>query len=123
MRNAVLVQALVDVQEVSPHPGIALDVDANIDIRPAVIVDIYYRYPPAPFSLATNPGDIGNVFENKIPFIQVKFVGYGIAGEIDVRLAIPVEIANPYTASIVNIDIVKNVDTVVLYDLIIEVNA
>ncbi len=123
MRDAVLVRALVDIQQVPPQPGVGLDGRANINIRPAVIIDIDYRGAPAPFPIASNPGDIGNVFENKIPLIQVKLIGYHIAGKIDIRQAIVIKIADANTGPIVNIDDVKNIDTVIFCDLIIEVNA
>jgi hypothetical protein len=123
MRDTVLVQTLVDVQQVPPQPWIGLNGGANKDIRPAVIVDIYHRYPTTPFPIASNPCYVGDIFENKIPLIQVKPVGYGIAGEIDIWKAILIKIANAYTATIVYIDQVKRVDTVIFYNLIIKVNA
>jgi hypothetical protein len=123
MGDPIFIQSLVDIKQVSSLQGIALDGRADINIRPAVVIDIHYRDAAAPLPCPVNSGFFGDVVKFEVSPVQVQFIGYHIASEIDIGQAILVEISNPHTAPVINIGHIQGVYRIVFYDLVVEVNA
>jgi hypothetical protein len=102
--------------------GIAADRGANIDIRPAVIIDIAYCHTLTPLSCSAYAGFVRDIFELKITFIEVQPVGDAVAGKIDIGATVAVEVADTHTTAVIEVGHVHGINGVVFDDTIVEID-
>jgi hypothetical protein len=114
---------LVDEKKMSPPGARSPPGHADINIRPAVIVDIDYGYPVAPSPRARDPGPVCYVFESKVSTVEIKFVGDNTTGKIKIGKPVPVEVTDPYAAAIVQELQIDRVDRIVFNHPVVEINA
>src|SRR5438105_14799007 len=104
MRNAGIVVAVVDKEFIYSFKTLQFAGMTNIDIFPAVAINVYHGYPGFPGAWpACNSGFIGNILELHMALVQVKTVAAHIAGKINILQSIAVYIADGYAAAIVDV--------------------
>ena len=119
--NAFLVHPLVDIQKIFTVLGFLLQRSANINIQKTIVIDIHRGYTTGPFAFGFYTCNGTDIRELQFAFIQVEFTGYQVAGKIKILQAVIVEVSGSYTASIIHILLVNDVDGVCLYDRISEI--
>ena len=76
---------------------------ADIDIEPAVIIDVDEYDACAPHAILAKPCFVGDVFEGPVAFVEEELVTSHIGGEEDIRKAIVVDIPDGHSAAVVKI--------------------
>jgi hypothetical protein len=123
MRHTVPVRPLVDIQQVLPVCRVTADGGTDINIGPAVIIDIDYRHSLTPLSTPAYACFIRDIFELEITLIEIELIGHTIAGKIDIRAPIAVKVTDAYAAAIVQVGHVEGIDGVVLDNKVVKINA
>src|ERR1700722_2064248 len=92
---------------------------ADIDVQPAVAVDVDHGDAGAPHAILAKAGFVGDVFKFEIPFVEIKLIGPHIGGEEDIGKAVVVDVADGYAAAVVKVAEEKTViETSVLYGVL-----
>src|ERR1700754_3421528 len=123
MRYPMSIIPLVDIQKVFSPFRIAVNRSADIDIRPAIIVDVHYRHTFTPLTRTIHSRSSRHILKPEIPFVQIKLIRHQVTGEIYVLQAILVEIPDAYPTSIIHIDHIRSIDRIILYNGIVEMYA
>ena len=115
--------ALVDKQFV--FLVVALDVAgvADVNIQPAVAIDVGHRHPGRPAPRSRYAGRFGHVLELQIAPIEVEPVGQAIGAEVDIGQAVVINVADGYAAAIVIVAVAKYIEVAVGGQLVDEVDA
>jgi hypothetical protein len=71
---------------------------ADIQVHPAIVVDIHDRYTTIPTSLYIDVGSICHIFKLKFTFIQVERIRYLVTGKKNVLKTIVIKIGDPYSS-------------------------
>ena len=96
---------------------------ADIDIQEAVAVDIGDADAGAPGAVAGDVRLPGDILEFKVPFVKEQFIGTGITRKENIIEAVIVKICDAYAGSVIEVFIAHDVEAVVLFDLIQEIDA
>ena len=96
---------------------------ADVDIQPAVIVDIDEYDAGAPHAVLPESGFGGSILEVKISFVEIDLIIAHIGGEHDVGKAVVIQIADGYAAAVVKIAKEKAVFQFVVDYFVIEIDA
>lgn len=114
---------VVDVKFVLAVAGAHVPGVADIDIQPAVVVDIYECDAGAPHAVLAEARFIRDVVELEIAFIKIEFVVAGVGGHYYVRKTIIVEIADSDTAAVVEVPEEEAILYRAISDVVVEVDA
>ncbi len=76
---------------------------ADIDVQPAVVIDVYEYYSCAPHAVLTEAGFAGDIFELEIAFIEIELIAGHVGGEEDIGEAVVVDVADGYAAAVVEV--------------------
>jgi len=96
---------------------------ADVDIEPAVVVDVHEHGAGAPHAVLCEAGMGGNVFEMKVAFIEIELIVTHIGCKEDVGEAIVIEIANGNAAAVVEIPKEEAVLQFLILHFIVKVDA
>ena len=101
--------AVVDVEHVvAVHRE---EVDAgDVDVHPAVPVDVRHRDSGLPAVGIGDAGPRGDIFEPIVPLVQIEAVGPHVRREIQVRQTVVVDVAHGYAAAVVEVHVVEDVE-------------
>jgi hypothetical protein len=75
----------------------------DIDVEPAVVVDVYHGDPGAPHTILAEAGFVGDIFELEVALVEVQLIAAHIGGEEDIGEPVVVDIADGYAAAVVKI--------------------
>jgi hypothetical protein len=75
----------------------------DIDVEPAVIIDIYHGDAGAPHAILSEAGFIGDILELEVAFVEVELIAAHVGGEEDIGESVVVDIADGYAAAVVKI--------------------
>jgi len=79
-------------------PGVA-----DIDIEPAIVVDVHEHHACTPHAVLAEAGLVRDVFEVKVAFVEIKFIVRHVGGEEDVGEAVVVDIPDGDATAVVEI--------------------
>jgi hypothetical protein len=96
---------------------------ADVDIEPAVIVDIDENRAGTPHAILLEPRFGGDVFELEITFIEIEFIGAHVGRKEDVGETIVIDIADGDPAAVIEVPEKEAIVEALIDDLVIEVNA
>jgi hypothetical protein len=96
---------------------------ANIDVEPAVIIDVDECNAGAPHAILFQAGLCCDVFELEVAFVQIEFVIAHIGSEQYVGESIIIEIADGYAAAVVKVAEKKTIFRLVVDDAIVKIDA
>src|SRR5437868_11095163 len=94
---------------------------ANIDIEPAIIVDISHYGPCAPHAILPHTTGIGNVFKLPVAFVQEKFVLAHVACQEHITQSIIIDIPDRYSTSIVKVPELKTIIRIIVHYRILKI--
>jgi hypothetical protein len=114
--------AIVDKKLVAAMEALVGAYFGYIDIQEPVAVDIGYGYAGLPVAFALYTGFFRDILKPEIPLVEIKFVTTLVGSKIEVRQPIVVEVANGYTASIVIIKIVQDIEAVRVCDTVLKID-
>ena len=114
---------VIDVQLVPAVAVTHVTGIANVDIEPAVVVDVDENRAGTPHAILLEPGFGGDVFELEISFIKIEFVGAHVGRKEDVREAVVIDVSDGYAAAVIEIPEKEAVVETLIDDFVIEVNS
>jgi hypothetical protein len=76
---------------------------ADVDIEPAVAVDVGHDGAGAPHAILAEAGFCGDIFEVEAAFVEIEFVLTHVGGEEDIGESVVVDVADGYAAAIVEV--------------------
>jgi len=109
---------LVLTMAIGHMPGVA-----DIDIEPAVVIDIYEHHACAPHAVLAEACLVGDVFEMKVAFVEIKFIGPHVGGEEDVGEAVVVDVPDGDAAAVVEVAEEEAVVEFAIFYIVLEVDA
>ena len=115
--------AFADKKLVAPFDALVFTDLPNVKIEQSVVVDIHNTHAGSPAFHSCHTGLFGNIFKFQTAFIQEHFIRPHIAGEIQVRLPVIVEITSAHTAAIEKIHVVEYVKFTTLPQFIFKLKA
>jgi len=97
---------------------------ADIDVEPAVAVDIGHYDTGAPLLFTSRESCLFRyILELKIAFIEIELVGAHIGSEEDVGQAVVIDVSDGYAAAIVEIPVGENIEIGFILDVVGEPDA
>ena len=105
---------VVDIKFVAAVAGAHVPGVADIDIEPAVVIDVGEYDAGAPHAVLFESGFAGDVFEFPVAFIEKEFVVAHVGREEDIGEAVVVDVADGYAAAVVE---VAEEETVVFFPI------
>jgi hypothetical protein len=94
----------------------------DINIQPAVVVDINQYNTGTPLFFCRKTGSFRNIFKLKIPFVEVELVASLVGSKKNIRQPVIVEVADGNTAAIIKIPVIEHIETAVLREFVLEMN-
>jgi hypothetical protein len=95
----------------------------DVDIEPAVVVDIYENDAGAPHAILFEACFVGDVFKFKIAFIEIELVAAHVGCEEDVWEAVIVDVSDGYAAAVVKVPEQEAVIQLAVFNIISKVDA
>src|SRR6185437_6707188 len=117
------VVSIIDVKEVCSLGGVGVGRAADIDVEVAVAVDIDHGGAGAPALCSRDAAFFRDVFEGAVAFVEEQAIVDHVAGQEDIGQAVVVDIADGYSAAVVEIDIIEDVEGFAVEEGILEVDA
>src|SRR5699024_4083594 len=90
---------VIDKELISPVIVCYLSGVADVDIRPAITVDVRYTYAGGPGPTSAYPGFFSDIPECKISFIQIELIICLICNHIDIKQAVVVKVTKAYSGA------------------------
>ena len=75
----------IDEEQVFAIVGVGQTGAADVDIQPAILVNVDHGNTRTPSFLRSNSGILGNVVKFKTAFVQEESIVYHVAGKEDIR--------------------------------------
>ena len=119
-KGAVVV---IDVKFVAPPAVAHVAGIADVDIQPAVVVDVDEDCAGAPHAVLVEARLRGNVFKMEIAFIEIEFVASHVRREENIREAVVVDVADGNPAAVVEVPEKEAIVQPLISDLVVEFDA
>ena len=110
--------AVVDEEFVLAKGAVDVAGVADIDVEPAVGIYIGHGDTGAPDLCSGHTCFFGDVFKNKIAFVEIEFVLVLVGGEVNIRQAVIVDVADGYAATVVEVAVGKYVELLLVDNLV-----
>src|SRR5256714_4208672 len=122
-RDAVRVQTLIDVQLV--RPPLTRDVAgvANVDVQPAIAIDIGQSDSRSPQPFAFDSRFLSDVLELEVTFVEIEVIAVLVGGEHDLGQTISIQVPDGYSTAVVVIAVGEDVELGRFLESVREVDA
>ena len=78
--------------------------DRDVDVEEAVVVDVHHADARGP-SFGSDPGALGDVLEAHLTLVQVESARDHVAGEVEIRQPVVVDVAHTDAGTVVQVDV------------------
>jgi hypothetical protein len=92
-------------------------------IQPAIMVDISHHHTGTELWFIAEARFERDIIKHPVAFVQEKFIAALVGGKKNICQSIVIDIADTYSASVVKIPVIQDIDDVVVFDGIAEFNA
>ncbi len=115
--------AVIDIQLALRSYTIYVAGTTNINIEPAIVIDIYHYNSGTPILLVNKSRLLRNIFKLPITFVFIKLVGAHIGRKKNICESIIIDITNGYASAVIKIAVGKNIEVFCICYIIGKVNA
>ena len=113
---------LVDVQFVAAVVTLDITGVADVDVEPAVRIDVGHRHAGTPGGLSRYAGPLGHVLELHVPPVEEEAVIYPVTAQVDVGQSVVVDVTQGHAAAVVEVAVGVDVEVLVEVERIGEVD-
>ena len=94
----------------------------NINVQPAIAIDIGHHTAAVPAALAFNSGSGTYVFELEFPLIQIQLVRTLIGSKKQIGKTVVVDVTNRHAPAVVVVQIIQNANVLVWEQVVAKIN-